>query len=310
MENDQGSMSGVVSVCIASIGRPSLLLTIVGARACTLPAGFALEIIVADDSADRAATVLVARLENRVGLHVVASAAQNIAVARNACLAQARGEYLVFIDDDEVPDRAWLERLIEQAGRRDNENTGDVDAVQGSVVGIYPNDAPAWAKTLRPFDKTVGESGERLQVGSTCNLLVRRSTVERLGLRFDPAFGQSGGEDTDFCYRLTAAGGVIVCSPEAVVYENVPLARLNFRHLVRRYGRGGHTYASVVLARKSMWRRGLELGKAVVMAAVFSVLATALSRTRPAASMRYSLRVSGNIGKLLFFLGLPAWNLY
>jgi succinoglycan biosynthesis protein ExoM len=281
-----------------------LLLTVGGVRACPLPAGFALEIVVADDSLDGAASALLAQLDNRTGLHLVSSAAKNISLARNACVSRSSGEYVVFIDDDEVPDCAWLERLIGLA------ESSHADAVQGSVVGIYPDSAPAWATTLRPFDKAYGQAGERLQVGSTCNLLVRRSSLSQRGLQFDPAFGNSGGEDTDFCYRLTASGGVIVCSPDAVVYENVPLGRLTFRHLIRRYARGGHTYASVVLAKQGVGRKTLELGKALVLATAYSVLATVSSLARPAASVRYSLRVSGNVGKLIFFLGLPAWNLY
>ena len=129
-------------------------------------------------------------------------------------------------------------------------------------------------------------------------------------MQFSSVFGQSGGEDTDFCYRLTASGGSIVCSPEAVVYENVPLERLTFKHLIRRYARGGHTYASVVLARLGWLRKSLEICKALVLTTVYSVLAAVSSLVLPAAAMRYTLRVSGNVGKLIFFFGRPAWNLY
>jgi len=294
----------LVSVCIASIGRPSLLLTISGVRACPLPAGFDLEIVVADDSLNGAALALLATLDDQSRLHLIASAAKNISMARNACLTHSMGEYIVFIDDDEVPGYEWLQNLVQVA-----ENNG-ADAVQGSVVGSYPDEAPGWASKLRPFDKAYGQTGDRIQVGSTCNLLFRRSSLSKRSLQFSSVFGQSGGEDTDFCYRLTASGGSIVCSPEAVVFENVPLERLTFKHLIRRYARGGHTYASVVLARQSWLRRGVEVCKALLLTAAYSVLAVVSSPALPAASMRYTLRVSGNVGKLIFFFGRPAWNLY
>ena len=296
----------LLTVCIASIGRASLLETIRGVRACRRPAGFALEIVVADDSPARAATTVLAELGSEDAdcpLRVVPSGAQNISLARNTCMENSSGDYLLFIDDDEVPGDAWLESLVHVA-----ERTG-ADAVQGRVVGRYPGNAPRWAASLRPFDKDCGATGTRIEVGSTCNLLLRRASLVAHDLHFSPAFGRTGGEDTDLCYRLTSAGGQIVCSPAAVVYENVPLERLVRRHLVRRYTRGGHTYASVVLARKGRLRRAAEFGKALLLTAGYGFL-TAASFALPAASMRYALRVSGNVGKLRFFLGRPARHLY
>ena len=57
-------------------------------------------------------------------------------------------------------------------------------------------------------------------------------------------------------------------------------------------------------------RRALEIAKAAARVAAFSVMAAAAWAVVPAASMRFALRTSGNVGKLLFFIGRPAWNLY
>lgn len=294
----------LVSICIASIGRPSLRDTVDAALACALPPGFAREIVIADDSrANEVAAVLGDRI-GRDGVRVVASGARNISFARNRAMAEATGEYLVFVDDDEVPTGDWLEQLVRQA-----EESG-ADGVQGRVIGVYPRHAPAWARKLRPYDKTYGAAGQAISVGSTCNLLLRRAALRERGLEFDPALGRSGGEDTDLCFRLTASGGRIVCSTTAIVYEHVPAERLERRHLLRRYARGGHSYASTVLAHAEAPRRALEIAKAAALAAAFSVLAAAAWAVVPAASMRFALRTSGNVGKLLFFIGRPAWNLY
>lgn len=307
----------LISVCIASIGRASLRETVAGASACALPAGFALEIIVADDSLDGVASALLAGISvnQRSGdatrndtpptvLHIVTSAAKNISVARNACLERARGDYLVFIDDDEVPARDWLTCLVEHA------EISGADAVQGNVTGIYPENAPAWVAGLRPFDKNYGEAGKRIAVGSTCNLLVRRRSLTIHALHFSTVFGKSGGEDTDLCYRMTEGGGVIVCSPAAMVYEKVPQERLSRHHLMRRYARGGHTFANVVLARRGHAQRALEFAKACALSAGFLLLAALSAPLLPALSMRYTLRLSGNLGKISYFLGQRAWNLY
>lgn len=294
----------LVSVCIASIGRPSLLDTVKGIHGCARPAGMALEIVVVDDSRTRAAQTLLCCSDERDRVRVVISASQNISVARNTGMAHAQGDFIAFIDDDEVPDVNWLNNLVQLA------DSSGADAVQGTVIGIYPSDSPGWAVKLRPFDKSYGQAGARIKVGSTCNLLLRRSSMVTRAMKFNAAYGRSGGEDTDLCYRLTASGGVIVCSPDAVVYENVPRARLGLRHLVRRYARGGHTYACVVLARQGFLRRAGEIIKALSLSVAFFAMAAISSVALPATAIRFVLRLSGNVGKLTFFLGLPAWNLY
>lgn len=294
----------LVSVCIASIGRASLRDTVEGVLACTLPPGFAREIIVADDSPNGEAARVLSGLAASRQVRVVTSAARNIAIARNRAMAHAVGEYLAFIDDDEIPAADWLEQLVLLA------ECSNADGVQGCVAGIYPAQGPAWARQLRPYDKRFGSSGQPLQVGSTCNLLLRRDALLARRLEFDPALGRTGGEDTDLCFRLTASGGTIVSSATATVYEHVPVERLSRKHLMRRYARGGHSYASTVLAHQRPVRRALEVVKALALAAGYSVAAAAAWRLVPAASMRFTLRLSGNIGKLLFFMGRPAWNLY
>ena len=294
----------LVSVCIASIGRPSLRDTVEAVLGCTLPDGFAREIVVADDSRSGEAASILSSLPGRREVRIVNSAARNIAIARNRAMAHASGEYLVFIDDDEIPAADWLEQLLRLA------DSSGADGVQGCVIGIYPRQSPAWARQLRPYDKTYGTSGQQIQVGSTCNLLLRRAALAARALEFNPTLGRTGGEDTDLCFRLTASGGTLVCSATATVYEHVPVERLDRKHLMRRYARGGHSYASTVLAHRGPMRKVLEIGKALVLAAAFSLLAAASWRIGPAASMRFTLRLSGNIGKLLFFLGRPAWNLY
>ncbi|WP_368855023.1 glycosyltransferase family 2 protein, partial [Klebsiella pneumoniae] len=61
-----------------------------------------------------------------------------------------------------------------------------------------------------PLHVDWGRRGRKVDTGRSGNVLFRRARVERLGLRFDPALGKTGGEDTDFFHRLHRAGAVIV----------------------------------------------------------------------------------------------------
>ena len=102
-----------VTVCIASIGRPSLLIALRSIAACRVPADTTIDVVVADDSSNGAVGLMLAGESGwPFDIRVVTSAAGNISIARNACLDVADGDYLAFIDDDEWADADWLVNFI------------------------------------------------------------------------------------------------------------------------------------------------------------------------------------------------------
>src|SRR5690606_3853758 len=127
----------------------------------------------------------------------------NISIARNACLNESDGDYLAFIDDDEMAPVNWLADLFATILM-----TG-ADAVLGPVQAGYRADAPKWMR-LGDFHSTrpVWVAG-RIRTGYTCNVLLDMRAPSVAGRRFDLALGQSGGEDTQFFTAVTDAGGRI-----------------------------------------------------------------------------------------------------
>src|SRR5690606_39176152 len=84
-----------------------------------------------------------------------------------------------------------------------------------------------------------------IRTGYTCNVLIRWDGPFR-DIRFDPALGRAGGEDTAFFYRLTELGGSIQYAADAVVEEPVPPARATMTWLVRRRLRFGQTHGMLL----------------------------------------------------------------
>ena len=159
----------------------------------------------------------------------------DICIARNACLDHAEAEFIAFVDDDEVVTPGWLTGLVDKA------QASGAAAVLGPVRAIYRSDAPRWM-VEGDFHSTfpVFVNGA-IRTGYTCNVLVRWNENYRK-LRFDPALGKSGGEDTAFFYQLTALGGTIDYAPDALVDEPVPAERASMDWLVRRRLRFGQTH--------------------------------------------------------------------
>jgi succinoglycan biosynthesis protein ExoM len=162
-----------------------------------------------------------------------------LAAVRNAALnfASAEDDYLVMIDDDEVPAPEWLAELL-----RVRALTG-ADAVIGSVPTYFPSGTPAWVKKGRFFELPRNKDCAEIDYGITGNCLLTIASIRAMGLHFDNAFGLSGGEDTMFFRQLRERGGKIVYAAKAVATEYIPLSRTRLRYLVARKFGNGNTHA-------------------------------------------------------------------
>ncbi len=292
-----------VTVAIASMGRPSLAATLDSIAEQRLAPDVRLDVVVADDSSDGAVARLLAERRNAaLSVAVVSVGARNIATARNAALGGASGEFVAFIDDDETADPDWIASLLAVASRH------EADAVFGPVRAIYPADAPAWMARTGVFSKTPGADGERLRTGATSNALVRRSAVA--GLRFREAFGRTGGEDTDFFRRLHRQGAVLVASAKGAVSETVPPERLRVGHLRRRYTRGGHTFAVIMLEGRPAREKAAFYAASAAKLLLGGVAALAFYPVRRDLALSSALKAWLNLGKLLHAAGRPPPQLY
>lgn len=159
-----------------------------------------------------------------------------IAAARNAAItATDDADVLVFIDDDERPVDRWLELLL--ATYRE---TG-APCVVGPVVSEFAVQPDAWVRAGRFFDRRRLPTGTPVTVAATNNLLLDVVTLRRTGVRFDEAFGLSGGSDTLFSRTLVARGVRMVWCDEAVVVDVVPADRSTRAWVLHRARRSGNS---------------------------------------------------------------------
>jgi succinoglycan biosynthesis protein ExoM len=193
-----------------------------------IPPGLSLRIVVADnDDTPSARAVVAAADPAAVYVH---APARNISVARNACLDAAGGGLVAFIDDDGIAAPGWLSALVGCLTA-----TG-ADAVFGPARAVYPPGTPDWLRRGDWHSNLPQRRRDRVETGHSCNVLMRWTPQ-----RFDPALGRSGGEDTDFFFRLHRAGWSFAICDAAEVHEPVDPRRLALRWLVeRRFAEGRH----------------------------------------------------------------------
>lgn len=132
------------------------------------------------------------------------------AANRNCGAREARGEWLVFTDDDCVPQAQWLKAIA------DTIRSTPCDVIEGKTV--CPD------KTGHPFEEAI----ENLEGGVfwSCNLVIRRSAFEELG-GFDEDFLEAGGEDMELAWRIRRRQLRTRFVPEALIVH--PARRINWR---------------------------------------------------------------------------------
>jgi succinoglycan biosynthesis protein ExoM len=159
-----------------------------------------------------------------------------ISAVRNAALKYAAGKdhLLAMIDDDEVPEPAWLAELLRVQALT------NADAVIGPVPTCFPQGTPIWVKRGRLLERPRFKDCTELDFGITGNCLLALSSIESMRLEFESAFGLSGGGDTVFFRQLLARGGKIVYAANAIATEYPSLARTSLRYLVVRAFRIGN----------------------------------------------------------------------
>jgi glycosyltransferase involved in cell wall biosynthesis len=143
--------------------------------------------IVVVDNGSRDRTPAIAREH---GVSYVFVAEPNRGKARNAGVAHATGELIVFVDDDVVTPPHFV-----AAHARAHEAEDIPLAVSGPIVNV-----PASAERPAP---TAANASRAFFV--TCNVSLRRAIFEAAG-GFDETFDRYGWEDTELGVRLRARG--------------------------------------------------------------------------------------------------------
>ena len=234
-----------------------------------------------------------------------------IVAGRNRALSQAHGsDALVFIDDDEIPSPGWLKALVSTWRAQ------GCAAVTGPTPPTFEIDPSAWVVASGAFDSWEAADGAQVRSADTGNLLLDLAVVEGLGLRFDPRYGLTGGEDTLFTRQLTRAGGVIRFAAGAVVTKRVPAARARRTWVLERSLRSGSSWARVRIdtaapdggASGRLARLRLRLGygaKGLAKAGIDGARAgVARIRGDVPAQARYEVSSRGGLGMVVGALGV------
>ena len=169
------------------------------------------EVVVSDDDPQRSAKPVV---DSFPGVRWVQGPGRGVAANRNCVAKAARGEWIVYVDDDELPEPDWLEQHFRAA------QSGLWDIIEGRVEPINYPDSIFW------YAPTVPWGG----IYCTANLAIRREALQQLG-GFDESL-RTSHEDMELGGRIREAGLRTHFAASAVVKH--PARRLTLRQVWRR----------------------------------------------------------------------------
>ncbi|MBL8279696.1 MAG: glycosyltransferase family 2 protein [Pelomonas sp.] len=287
----------LISICVCTFRRPEGLARLLAhLRDIERPSGCDLELLVVDNDAGASG-----REPFEVGTRdwawparYIVEPRSGVGFARTRCIEEARGEWIAYIDDDEWPEAGWLAALWEAR------LASAADGVFGPVLASFEASLPDWLAHSGFYERQRHPTGQKMH-WSNCasgNVLFRRQLFFDVG-GFDPAFSQSGSEDTDFFWRCLERGANFVWCDEAVAHEGVPAQRLTRAYVSRRAYIAGQNYTRLHAHRRG-WPAYVHFFlRGLVIVALYGPLAWGARLLQHPATFRYEGKLQGGLGKML-----------
>ncbi|MFT7670237.1 MAG: GT2 family glycosyltransferase [Planctomycetota bacterium] len=209
-----------VSVIVATHDRPRELVQLVERLKEQDLAPELFEVIIVDDASAQPARDVLANVASPFYRKVITQRAAGPGAARNRGIEHARGEIVVFLNDDAVPATDNLRRHLESHRSRSEPHSamGTFSLLPELVVDSFTE----YTETSRAlFAQPFKRNGEFYSGLSLCsgNLSVPRSCLESVG-GFDEAFPYAGGEDCELGLRLERELGMRVLFDASIRSEH------------------------------------------------------------------------------------------
>jgi len=284
--------------------RASLERTLASIARCHVTPGLAWEVLVVDNGSSDETSAVIRNFASQMPIRSIREEVAGLSHARNAGVRHARGDYLIWTDDDVLVDEYWLDAYWCAF----NGHPGAA-FFGGRVHPVLEPPTPAWLSdnldllenllAARDFGDEPFEihgDDDRLPFGAS--YAVRTSDQRRHS--YDPELGVSptlrrSGEETQVLRAIMDEGGVGRWVPNAKVSHIIPARRQTLAYVVEHYRAYGETAAylaarrgaTMPLAARSRWEARYGLVKSLVAIALGGVLSKQRFRLRHACFYGY-----------------------
>jgi glycosyltransferase involved in cell wall biosynthesis len=226
-----------VTVAIPTYNRADLLRqTLTGITAQQFPRENYEILVVDNNSQDHTRAVVEEFKDASPAPRYVIERRQGLDFARNRAIYSARGDVILFGDDDILVQPDWIAQMAVPLLVDGMQMVG---AVGGEVIPVFPDGLPEWVREWHAplaFRSDPGPIDAR-HSPMGANLAFPRWVFDQLG-PFHTALDRSAGKyfsggDSDMIRRIRLAGLEVWFSPGAAVKHQMPASRTTFRYARR-----------------------------------------------------------------------------
>jgi glycosyltransferase involved in cell wall biosynthesis len=227
-----------VTVAIPTYNRADFLRqTLAGIVAQQFPREHFEILVIDNNSTDHTAAVVAEFASAHPAPRYLREEKQGLDYGRNRAIVEARGEIIVFGDDDILVKPDWLAQMVVPLIA--DAPTRKIGAVGGEVIPVFPDGLPDWVREWHAplaFRADLGPlPAKHSPMGA--NLAFPKWIFEQLGpfhTALDRAAGNyfSGG-DSEMIRRVRTGGFEVWFAPAAAVQHQMPASRTTFRYARR-----------------------------------------------------------------------------
>jgi GT2 family glycosyltransferase len=233
----------LVSVIVATHARPDGLARCLASLAAQTLAPHAFEVVVVDDGTPQPVTVASSLSAGGTPVVLCRQVNAGPASARNRGIAQARGRYVAFIDDDCAAEPRWLATLVDVLETHQGAGAGGV-VVNTLATNPYSEASQAIVSFICEYYNADPLDGRFF---TSNNLAFPREALCAAGA-FNARFQKAAAEDRELCHRWRDLGHRIVAAREAVVYHAHDLQFRQFWAQHYNYGTGARQFRRALVA--------------------------------------------------------------
>ncbi len=227
-----------ITIAIPTYNRAALLRqTLAGIGDQQFPRDYFEVLVIDNNSTDETRTVVGEFARERPAPRYIREYRQGLDHARNRAIREARGEIIVFADDDILVKPDWLVQLsvpllADSSSRR-------IGAVGGEVIPIFPEGIPEWVSgwyAPLEFRRDAGAI-ESPHNPMGANLAIPRWIFSEMG-GFNTNLDRVAdrcfcGGDREMLRRVRDAGYEVWFAPDAAVQHQFPASRMTFHYACR-----------------------------------------------------------------------------
>ncbi|MFO0938486.1 MAG: glycosyltransferase [Gemmataceae bacterium] len=243
-------MNATVAIC--TWNRAALLdQTLARFEKLVPPPGVQWELLVVNNLCTDNTDEVVRSYESKLPVRLIHERTAGKVHALNRCIAEARGEYILFTDDDALVEPDWLSQIL--AKFRET----SAEMVFGRVLPWWETKPPKWYGEILAANFALLDYGSESFVSTTMqrspfgvNYAFRKAVFDEIGrykTDLGPRGGQGfGGEDDEIFRRMLLKKKNVVYDPLAVVYHFVPKLRCEKAYHRMRSWRGSTDHLNLL----------------------------------------------------------------